>query len=131
MFEDLNKKVSLVKEGVMYKVKLASNLDSLTPVNGEAKDGSKYSYLPLELKGTEKDVTIKFNLFDSYWTSTKRNILQQLNVEEDTPLSVMDVLKMIQENSVEVMQVKGNIYFYDRIKQQEESNKVTVEDYAE
>lgn len=130
MFEDLNKKVSLIKEGVMYKVKLVSDLNTLTAVKGE-NDGKAYSYLPLELQGTEKDVTIKFNLFDSYWTSTKRNILQQLGVEEDTPLSVMDVLKMIQENPIEVMQVKGNVYFYDRIKQQEESNKVTAEDFAD
>ncbi len=131
MFEDLNKKQSLVKEGVMYKVKLVNDLENITSVKGENADGKSYSYLPLELKGTEKDITIKFNLFDSYWNSTKRNILQQLNVEEDTPLSVMDVLKLIKENPIEVMQVKGNVYFYDRIEQQSKLNQVTAEDFAD
>ena len=134
MFEDLNKKQSLVKEGVMYKVKLANDLSTLKVERGES-NGKAYAYLPLVFKNEEKGLEFRYNQFDSYYNSDKRNILNQLGVAEDTPLSVIDVLKLMQDNDIEIMQHKGKVYFYDRVKYLEEnseaSNKITAEDFAD
>jgi hypothetical protein len=135
MFEDLNKKVCFKQEGVMYKVRLINDLDTLAAVKGTGRDGKPFAYLPLVFRNEEKGLEFKYNQFDSYYEGDTKNIFRQLGMDENSELAPMEVMKLMQDNDIELMKYKGKIYFYDRVKYLEEhpeqSEQVTAEDFAD
>jgi hypothetical protein len=56
-------------------------------------------------------------------------------MDENSELAPMEVMKLMQDNDIELMKYKGKIYFYDRVKYLEEhpeqSEQVTAEDFAD